>query len=690
MASGTQPGGLAGAAASEGVLGTMAGLLYPVYRRLFDEDDDFVERVDRKLDEALRDRTVELFLSRAVAIGLLAAVALAVTGWATAWAVASFAFTGPPVIFGLALSEPWLGIINALKIPVLVVGSGLVLGGIGFAAGFGTPIALLYLEADDRAREINVLLPDATAYMYALSVGGMNQLEIMEAVADSDDVYGEVAREFQTILQETRYFDTDYRTAVRNRALETPSGQLSGFLTDMLSIINSGGDMTQFLDGKAEIMMRDAKNMQEKNLETLELFGEMYLTISMLPLLLIILLVTMAMLGDASDLLLYLTVYALIPGIGAVFLVLVSIFKQDDHGGGHLSGDGETVEGLTSGDSVLDRTVTRSFADRNSDQLFDDIYRRETLHRVKRLLTSPQELFIERPLSSVVVTVPIAAALVAWLVVSGLAPTTWDGVVDAPVWGTVVYGYLPMYVVLGPLAVFDGLHQRRRRGLLDELSEALRKLSSANDTGMNLLESFRNVAETSTGKLAREFERIHVTVNYGADLKNALIAFNNRYRVPRMARTVNLIAEAQEASSQISDVLRTAARASENHDEIEQERKTRTQMQLAIIIMTFLTLLGVMALLKVQFLDVVGQLAETAADAEGSGSGSGSGGSGAPTNSVGNVDVNRLSMLFFHAVTLQAVSAGLISGYLREARVLAGVKFVVALATASLLIWIPL
>ena len=109
-------------------------------------------------------------------------------------------------------------------------------------------------------------------------------------------------------------------------------------------------------------------------------------------------------------------------------------------------------------------------------------------------------------------------------------------------------------------------------------------------------------------------------------------------------------------------------------------------MQLAIIIMTFLTLLGVMALLKVQFLDVVGQLAETAADAEGSGSG----GSGAPTNAVGNVNVNRLSMLFFHAVTLQAVSAGLISGYLREARVLAGVKFVVALATASLLIWIPL
>jgi flagellar protein FlaJ len=148
-----------------------------------------------------------------------------------------------------------------------------------------------------------------------------------------------------------------------------------------------------------------------------------------------------------------------------------------------------------------------------------------------------------------------------------------------------------------------------------------------------------------------------------------------------MARTVNLIAEAQEASSEISDVLRTAARASENHDEIEQDRKNRTQMQIAIIMMTFLTLLGVMALLKLQFLDVIGSLAEEAGQSAGGGRGA---------SSVTDINVDRLSMLFLHAVMLQAISAGFIAGYLREARVLAGVKFVVVLATISLVVWIPL
>ena len=681
MATGTPSGGISGARRTDSVLDTLAGLCYPIYARYFDEDGDLVKRINRKLDEALRDTTVEMYLSRAIVVGVIAAVTFAVAGWLAAWAVAEVVLTETPILFGLSLPEPWLTVVNTVKTPAIVVVSGLVLGGIGFAFGFWAPITFLYLEAAERGREIDVLLPDAVAYMYALSVGGMNQLEIMEAVAESEEVYGEVSWEFQAVLQETRYFDTDYRTAIRHRALETPSDQLSGFMTDMLSILNSGGDMNQFLDDKTELMMRDAKKIQEGNLETLELFGEMYLTISMLPLLLIILLVTMAMLGEASDLLLYLTVYALIPGIGVAFLVLVSIVKQDERGGGTLSTDTEGVEGLTSGDSVLDRSVTKSFAERDTADVFEDIHRRETLHRIGYLLRNPHELFIEEPLYSLAVTVPVAVAVVVAIVSVDLAPTTWSGLTEMPVWGTFVYAYLPMYIVLLPLGAFDHLNRRRRFVILEDLSEALRKLSSANDTGLNLLESFRNVAETSTGKLAREFERIHTTVNYGGDLKRALIAFNNRYEVPRMARTVNLIAEAQEASSEISDVLRTAARASENHDEIEQDRKNRTQMQIAIIMMTFLTLLGVMALLKLQFLDVIGSLAEEAGQSAGGGRGA---------SSVTDINVDRLSMLFLHAVMLQAISAGFIAGYLREARVLAGVKFVVVLATISLVVWIPL
>jgi flagellar protein FlaJ len=104
-------------------------------------------------------------------------------------------------------------------------------------------------------------------------------------------------------------------------------------------------------------------------------------------------------------------------------------------------------------------------------------------------------------------------------------------------------------------------------------------------------------------------------------------------------------------------------------------------MQVAIILMTYLTLLGVMAILKTQFLDVMAGLTQQAA-------GSGGGGGGGPAQFGGGIDTQLLSLLFFHAVTLQAILSGIISGYIRTANLLAGVKFVVILQTIALAVWL--
>jgi len=105
-------------------------------------------------------------------------------------------------------------------------------------------------------------------------------------------------------------------------------------------------------------------------------------------------------------------------------------------------------------------------------------------------------------------------------------------------------------------------------------------------------------------------------------------------------------------------------------------------MQTVIIIMTYLTLLGVMALLKTQFLDVMSGLTQQASGAGGSGAAAGGDQFG------GNIDTNALSMLFFHAVTLQALLSSFIAGYIREVKLLAGVKFAVILSTIALVVWI--
>ncbi|PSP97784.1 flagella assembly protein j [Halobacteriales archaeon QS_4_70_19] len=666
----TAGGAGAGAGRSYGEGGALSDLFYPLYRRLFDEEGDFVSNVETKLAESRMPETVEIYLSRSLAVGVLVGLVLWLLGVFTGWFVFSVLLDEIPILLGLPVGESTAALLNAIKIPAFIIVTGIIMGLIGFGLGFGSMVARPYMTAGARKREINVLLSDSVSFMYALSVGGLNQLEILEAMAKADDTYGEVAKEFQSIVLETEYFDTDYRTAIRNQALETPSDELSQFLTDMLSIINSGGDMEQFLQDQKEKQMRTSKQEQERVLETLELFGEMFMTLSLFPLLLIIILVIMSMLGEAQDFLLYGTVYGLIPMIGAGFLVLVSTVVQDEVGDGYL--DPESADAAAENTAMFDLGVVNNYTGEYG--MFDRIKSREGTYELMEIVKAPHYFFRDHPLAVLAVTLPISLVALAFAALTGLAPTSWAGMKGNPILGTFFWLYLPLYINFIPLTLFYEWNVRSRRAIISKLSDNLRKLSSANDTGMTLLESIKVVSDTSSGKLSDEFETMYAKVNYGTSLKTALVKFNNKYHIPRLARTMKLISKAQEASSQITQVLSTAAQASENQDDIERDRKSRTRMQTVIIIMTYMTLLGVMAILKVKFLDVMAGLAQQA---------SGGGGSGGSFS--GGVDVNMLNMLFFHAVTLQAIISGFIAGYMRDVSLMAGLKFAVVLPTFALL-----
>ncbi|MFB6132408.1 MAG: type II secretion system F family protein [Halanaeroarchaeum sp.] len=655
----------------------IADHFFPLYETLFSERTDFVSDIDRKLAEARMDETVELFLSRAIGFGVISGLFLWIVGTGLGYLLFATGVIRVGSLIGLPVpNEQLLFLIETLKVPVLVGVTGLLFGAIGFAIGFGGLVAIPYTRASSRKREINMLLPDAVSFMFALSTGGLNQLEILESMARADDVYGEVAHEFRSIVQETKYFDVDYRTAIRNRALETPSDELSQFLTDMLSIINSGGDMTDFLEDKKNRHMRTAKQEQETTLETLELFGEMYMTLSLFPLLLIIVVVIMSMLGQASQRILYATIYALIPGVGIGFLVLVSTVKQDEPGDGYLRLPDEREPGAKE-PGLIDMGLIENYVGERA--VFSRIRSREGTYRTDQLLRNPHRFFKNNPQFTLSVTVPVTIVLLSSALNAGVAPTSFGEMVENPIFSTVLYAYIPIYVLGVPLAIFYEWNVHSRHLVVDDLSENLRKLSSANDTGLTLLESMRTVAETSRGKLGDEFARIHAKVNYGMSLNEALVEFNNRYHIPRLARTINLVSKAQEASSQISAVLTTAAQASENQDDIGRERRSRTRMQVVIIIMTYLTLLAVMAILKVSFLDVMAGLSSQAG-----------GGGGAATGGIsfgGSIDIQLLTMLFFHAVTIQGVLAGFIAGYIRDARILSGVKYAVVLPTIALAVF---
>ncbi len=660
----------------------MGDRMLPLYRRLFGENSDFVATVDDKLGECLRDDPVEMFLAVALGYGVILGLSLWALGVALAYGVLLVFNPNLGEVVNITVANPTLATtLEALRVPSFLLITGLLLGTIGFVVGFGAPVGNLWIQSGERKREINVLMPDAISFMYALSVGGLNQMEILEAVAEADDVYGEVSREFQVILNETGYFDTAYRTTIRNRSTQTPSDEFAQFLTDMLSILASGGDMTDFLDQKKDKHMRTAKQQQEATLETLQLFGEMYLTLSLFPLLLIITMVAVSLMSGPKTLLLTGTVYALIPLLSVAFIVMISTVKQDDPGDGYLRPKNVDFQ---EPDSILSIGPIESYDTDRS--LFSTIRSREGRMRLKAIARRPHVLFRERPEFTLFLTLPVAVAVVAFGVTSGLIPTTRPEFVESYLSATAILVYVPVYVMGVPYAIFYQLRQSKQSGITGKLTDSLRKLASANDTGQTLLESFGTVADTSSGRLAQEFEIIRGKVTYGTSVKQALVEMNNKFKLPRLARSIKLVSEAQEASSEITDVLSTAAQASENQDDLEREQKQGAQMQMVIIIMAFMTMLGVIAILKLRFLGPMADLASAGAGSGGGGGPPGAGGAGSGFGS--SVNVQRLEMFFFHAVTIQAIAAGFIAGYMRSGKLLNGVKLSVVLMTFPLLVFL--
>jgi len=141
--------------------------------------------------------------------------------------------------------------------------------------------------------------------------------------------YGEVALEFRQVVRDVDYFGADVVSAIRHLGETTPSEKLKDFLEDLLSVIESGGDMTEFLSSRVRLYQEQARFEQKQFLTILSMVAESYVTLFVAgPLFLIIVMVVMGMMGGSAVIQLSVVIYAIIPIGSLVFILLVDLIRQ--------------------------------------------------------------------------------------------------------------------------------------------------------------------------------------------------------------------------------------------------------------------------------------------------------------------------------------------------------------------------
>jgi flagellar protein FlaJ len=529
-------------------------------------------------------------------------------------------------------------------------------------------------RASERRRKIDKVIPSAVTFMYALSRGGMNIIEVMEELSEADDVYGEVANEFDMILRDMEYFGSDLRIALENASEMTPSENLQKFIDDLLSVIDSGGDVTPFLLNKSQQYHEIRKQDQKSFLDTLTLLAEAYVTAFVAaPLFIIVITTIMSMMGGANMTQIFLLVYGGLPIASVGFVIVIDMMATDaNEGSGTLDTDSERFE-------IED---LKKNSENSENNRLEEIVEGRRKSEIKSRLRNPLYSIKKKPILSLIITFPIAVASAALSIASGLAEPSIGAFFSNPITNTTYLWVFPLLITAIPLSYFHERKSRKEKRVLKELPDTLKKIKSANSTGMTLKNSLLLVSETSSGEIADELEKVHNDVEWRGNLSDALVSFANRMKIPRLSRSIKLISKANESSGNIQGVLDVAARDVEVEYKLDRERFQNMIVYTVIIILTFLVFLFVIVMLDRRFLT---EMTEVAGSSSGAGAEESASSGGALD--VSEIPIETYRMVFFHASIIQAFTTGLIAGQMGENDLLSGVKYSIVMTLIALLVF---
>lgn len=196
------------------------------------------------------------------------------------------------------------------------------------ASAIGFPF-YLQNEIENKKRDIDAQILYALAFMSILSSSGATPLEIIRRI--SREEYGQISNEFRKVLFKVDILGEDIVTAMTGLVHNTPSELFRDICVDLTNIIYGGGGLKSYLETKSKDLMSIRRQTYKEFVESLGIFGELYLGGVVMTLTLAILgIVISGALGielgafKPKDLFNGL-IYLLIPLINVIFLQMLSV-----------------------------------------------------------------------------------------------------------------------------------------------------------------------------------------------------------------------------------------------------------------------------------------------------------------------------------------------------------------------------
>lgn len=623
---------------------------------------NYVKRHNRYLDMRRKLRSAHIFkpyeqyISEAILYSLIMAVIGLILGIIIGIIIIS-RMNITMIVHDSTIAE-FLGIFVPYKtyITIMIV-SGLffvILGSLVYS------IFMIYpsLQANIRKVRIDTQLPHAVMYMYALSRGETNIVEIIRSIANLSNVYGEISNEFAMILRDTELLGIDFMNSLRNVQKETPSQNLNLFLGSLITIIDNGGDITDFFSMQIDNYRTKTKSEHTLFLDMLSMMAETYVTGFVAgPLFLIIVAATLgSMKGSMAWLLMGMT-YAVLPFGSFGFIFMLDLMLPKDE---------QTIGTLNL--QRVKQFIGIRRVEKEEQKIFEEYKKSEKKIRIKSILKDPLRAFFEEPILSLYVSIPIAVLIIIIPILSN-PDIFFKGYIQ-------MFAYITNYIILSamvaiiPYTIFYEIRARNIRKIENAIPQFLKNLSIINETGLSLAESLRIVLRTERGSLRPHIERMYTDISWGASITEAFTRFANRIRINALSRVVALVTKASESSGDIRQVLNIAAEDASINLQLKKDKSTNMLIYMIIIYIAFLVFLYVVYTLTTTFLPHMAKGAQAGGSAF-----------------VKNFNLEFYKIYFYHTALIQAFFSGIMAGVLGEGNPRSGFKHSIILTLIAFVVF---
>ena len=229
-----------------------------------------------------------------------------------------------------------------------------------------------------------------------------------------------------------------------------------------------------------------------------------------------------------------------------------------------------------------------------------------------------------------------------------------------------------------PLTLLQLRDVQRKDSIDRNLPLFLLALTSAVQSGANLIKAIEHTADRNMGALTPELKNLRANISWGMPMDEALDNFANRTGTRMSRRIVILLEMAINVGGDIANNLEMIQKHVTELQNIEKERKSSLAPYTYTIYIAFAVFIGISVILSTQFFSEIANvqvlLKESVVQ-----------GQSGMFSTLADLDIGGLDKILFNMAIIQAVFGGLAAGKIGAGNYVAGIKHIVIMVIMAVI-----